>query len=140
MQSIKISIFGKSLKTGITENKEFEVMSMGEARKLGATLFEDFKIIKVDKKSTHQNFGVLSCDINNLTDAEIKEIVSADWFEPKEKNNKGIILIDTNQLKNEVADVTCLSTFDLGISQPEENIKIDDCLKRWNDKDGFYHA
>lgn len=94
-------------------------------------------------KSTYTNYGVLNLDPNFLNEDQIKKILSANWFEPTEKFNRGIILIDLNQLSQEIQDFFYddeNKPSDFGINRPEDNIRIDNCLKRWNKIDGFYHA
>lgn len=76
--------------------------------------------------------------IADLTIKQIEEIEDADWFEPKE--NKRIVLIDKNQLSEETANLFEVTPIDCKILKPDASIKIDDCLKRWNESDGFYHA
>lgn len=93
------------------------------------------------KPQTYQNLGVLAANINDLSEEAINYIIAIDWFEPKEKFNCGVIfLVDKNQLSPELADFVTFSPHDCGLTNPQENVKIDNCLKRWNSQDGFYHV
>ena len=91
------------------------------------------------KTQTYPNLLVLSVDINDLDENQIKEILLADWFEPNNKRLRNVILIDVSQLSDEDANLMDCPA-DYGINNPENNTKINDCLKRWNMEDGFYHA
>lgn len=95
------------------------------------------------KTQIYTKYRVLKIDINLLNKNQIKEILSADWFEPTEKFNRGMILINLNQLSQEIQEDFFdedNEPFNFGVNCPEDNTKIDDCLKRWNKVDGFYHA
>ncbi len=76
-------------------------------------------------------------DLSNLSDSYLNEIIRSDWFEPA--CNRNAILINADQLSDKCANYCCFSPSDCGIVI-DDNIRIDDCLKRWNDADGFYHA
>lgn len=98
-----------------------------------------FKITRKTTKQTYPNYGVLVMEPNNLTDKEIEEIMAADWFEPANKKSRNLILVDCSQLSEELG-ILMESPFDYGINPHQDQDPIDDCLKRWNEKDGFYHA
>ena len=89
-------------------------------------------------EQTYPNYVVLP-DPEDLTEGQIKETVAMDWFEGS--RSKGVILIDWDKLSEELKSLlNDESPFDYGINPNQNFPVIDDCLKRWNEKDGFYHA
>ncbi len=71
-----------------------------------------------------------------LSEEDVKEVEGLDWFECD-----GFLLADGDTLAaNWIEDYTEPPDAGLVIGPKSKILKVNDCLKRWSEEDGFYHV
>jgi hypothetical protein len=69
-----------------------------------------------------------------LTPSEVEVVISMDWYECK-----GVLLVPANEISSDNPRDYGLE-FDQDGNLTGKVTKVDACLHRCNDEDGFYHA
>ena len=91
--------------------------------------------------------SLIPCELPS-DDNEMKQYADADWYDvyirqDDEETPTIYLMVADPQL--DFPDDTCYITWDGTVSEDlggivVEIMKVDDVLKRWSEKDGFYHA
>lgn len=86
------------------------------------------------------NLVVLDVMPQDLSASDLTKVERANWYEAHdESNGHRLILVPFAQ----AGRVTETDPIDCGIDLSSRSVtltRIDDCLKRWSEEDGFYHA
>lgn len=79
---------------------------------------------------------VLDLDPKELSDKELRLVIKADWFEPRDHHHRFLILVSAKAIDY----LTETLLVDVGLDEHAKLDRIASPLKRWSEEDGFYHA
>ncbi len=71
-----------------------------------------------------------------MSEADIKRVLNARWYEPMNSRDQGPILVS----RNAISDLLETDPEDVDVTAADKLQCVADALHRWSEEDGFYHA